>query len=62
MMVKEGEWLSGKQIQKEIYKKTGKFVSLFHIGLVAKETGLFKETGLGFKSYNKKLVYYFKGD
>lgn len=56
VQVKDSDWWIATDIQKDIIKKTKKYVSLIMIGKVAKEYNLFKKTPYGFKVYHKDLV------
>ncbi len=50
------EWWLSQDIQKEVLKRSSKYVSLSKIGRIANEYGLAKKTTFGFKLYHKKLV------
>lgn len=50
------DWWLSQDIQREIMKKRGKYVSLSKIGRVASRYGLVRKTTYGFKLYHRKLV------
>ncbi|MDM7273592.1 hypothetical protein [Sulfurihydrogenibium azorense] len=53
---KDSEWWIATDIQKEVIKRTKKYISLIMIGKIAKQYNLFQKTSYGFKLYHKDLV------
>ena len=54
--LKESEWWIATDIQKEVIRKTKKYISLIMIGKIAKQYNLYQKTSYGFKLYHKDLV------
>lgn len=52
----EKDWWLAADIQREIRKRYGRYVSLTAIGKVAKEYEMAKQTSYGFKLYHRDLV------
>lgn len=54
----EADWWTATDIQREIKRLYGRYVSLTKIGRVAKAVDLVKDSGYGFKLYHKDIIKY----